>query len=298
VPQPIVAAILQPTERLSLERLADSFRQFADQIIDRLPHLLAALLFLAVTVLVARAVRRGVGKALRRTSTEAHVELLVAKLAYAAAMTVGLVVALSILGVNLGVLVGSLGLASVALGFALQDIVSNFAAGVVLLLEHPFTRGDHIAVEGTEGTVEDINVRATQLRTPDGQQVLVPNKLLFTNVLTNASATMRRRGEVLLEVPRGQDAARARELLRAAAAGVKGVGDDPPPRLLTEDLGQDVLSLRLWFWVDPRADDLLRVRSEVLEAAEAALRDAGLLAAPEEPPASPQPAAGAHPPRG
>jgi small conductance mechanosensitive channel len=142
-------------------------------------------------------------------------------------------------------------------------------------------------------------VRATQLRTPDGQQVLVPNKLLFTNVLTNASATMRRRGEVLLEVPQGQDAARARELLLAAAAGVKGVGEDPPPRLLTEDLGQDVLNLRLWFWVDPRADDLLRVRSEVLEAAEAALRDAGLLAAPAgEPPASPQPTADAHPPRG
>ena len=295
--QPSLAAVLEP-QPVTLHGLAESFRQFGEELVGHLPNLVTALLFLAVTVLVARAVRRGVGKALRRTSTEAHVELLVAKLAYAAAMTVGMVVTLSILGVNLGVLVGSLGLASVALGFALQDIVSNFAAGVVLLLEHPFTRGDHIAVEGTEGTVEDINVRATQLRTPDGQQVLVPNKLLFTNVLTNASATMRRRGEVLLEVPRGQDAARARELLRAAAAGVKGVGDDPPPRLLTEDLGQDVLSLRLWFWVDPRADDLLRVRSEVLEAAEAALRDAGLLAAPEEPPASPQPTAGAHPPRG
>jgi small conductance mechanosensitive channel len=225
-------------------------------------------------------VRRGVGRALRRTSTEAHVELLMAKLAYLAVMTVGLVVALSILGVNLGVLVGSLGLASVALGFALQDIVSNFAAGVVLLLEHPFTRGDYIAVEGTEGTVEDVKVRATQLRTPDGQQVLVPNKVLFTNVISNSSATMRRRGEVHLEVPYGQEAARARELLLAAAAGVKGVDEDPPPRVLTEDLGQGALSLRLWFWVDPRADDLLRVRSEVLEAAEAALREAGVLAAP------------------
>jgi small conductance mechanosensitive channel len=278
--------------------LVDSFQQFADQLVARLPYLLAALLLLVVTVLVARVVRRGVGRALRRTSTEAHVELLVAKLAYSAVLTVGLVVALSILGVNLGVLVGSLGLASVALGFALQDIVSNFAAGVVLLLEHPFTRGDHIAVEGTEGTVEDIKVRATQLRTPDGQQVLVPNKLLFTNVLANASATMRRRGEVLLEVPLGQDAARARELLLAAATGVDGVADDPPPRVLTEDLGEDALSLRLWFWVDPRAADLLRVRSEVLEAAEAALRDAGLLAAPAEPQAPPQPVADARPPRG
>jgi small conductance mechanosensitive channel len=272
----MLAAILEPTEPLSLDGLAESFQEFGRQFVGWLPHLLAALLFLVLTVLVARFVRRGVGKALRRTSTEAHVELLMAKLAYSAVMTVGVVVALSVGGVNLGVLVGSLGLATVALGFALQDIVSNFAAGIVLLLEHPFTRGDYIATDGAEGTVEDIRVRATQLRSPDGQRVLVPNKQLFTNVLTNSSATMRRRVEVLLDLPYGQDAARARELLLAAAAGVDGVSDDPAPRLLTEDLGESALRLRLWFWVDPRAADLVRVRSAVLEATEAALREASL----------------------
>jgi small-conductance mechanosensitive channel len=282
----LLAAILEPTEPLTLEHLGDSFRQFGGQFIDWLPRLLAALLSLVLTVLVARAVRRGVGRAVRRTSTEPHVELLLAKLAYSAVATVGVVVALSVGGVNLGVLVGSLGLATVALGFALQDIVSNFAAGIVLLLEHPFTRGDHIATNGAEGTVEDIRVRATQLRSPDGQRVLVPNKQLFTNVLTNSSATMRRRVEVLLDFPYGQDAARARELLLAAAAGVDGVSDDPAPRLLTEDLGETALSLRLWFWVDPRAADLVRVRSAVLEATEAALREASLLAADANPPRS------------
>jgi len=272
----LLAAILEPTEPLTLERLADSFRQFGGQFIDRLPRLLAALLVLVVTVLVARAVRRGVGRALRRASTEPHLELLLAKLAYFAVVTVGVVVALSFGGVNLGWLVGSLGLATVALGFALQDIVSNFAAGIVLLLEHPFTRGDYIATDGAEGTVEDVRVRATQLRSPDGQRVLVPNKQLFTNVLTNASATMRRRLEVVLELPYGHDAAKARELLLAAATGVDGVSDDPAPRLLTEDLGESTLSLRLWFWVDPRAADVVRVRSAVLEAAETALREASL----------------------
>jgi small conductance mechanosensitive channel len=271
----LLAAVLEPQE-LSVKGLADSFRQFGERLVGHLPSLLAAVLFLVLTVLVARAVRKGVGRALRRTSTEAHVELLVAKLAYFAVFVVGVVIALSLGGVNLGVLVGSLGLATVALGFALQDIVSNLAAGIVLLLEHPFTKGDYIATDGAEGTVEDIRVRATQLRSPDGQRVLVPNKLLFTNVVTNASATMRRRVEIVLELPYGQDAAKARELLLAAAKGVDGVSEDPPPRLLTEDLGENALSLRLWFWVDPRAADLVRVRSAVLEATEAALRDASL----------------------
>jgi small conductance mechanosensitive channel len=272
---PLLAAILQPAEPLA-DRLQDSFGQFGERLVKQLPNLLAAVLFLVLTVLVARTVRKVVGRALRRTSTEAHVELLVAKLAYFAVFVVGAVIALSLGGVNLGVLVGSLGLATVALGFALQDIVSNLAAGVVLLLEHPYTRGDYIAVDGAEGTVEDIRVRATQLRSPDGQRVLVPNKLLFTNVLTNASATMRRRVEVVLELPYGQDIAKARELLLAAATGVDGVSDDPPPRLLTEDLGESALSLRLWFWVDPRVVDPVRVRSAVLEATSAALREASL----------------------
>jgi small-conductance mechanosensitive channel len=224
-----------------------------------------------------------VERALRRTDAERHVVVVVATLAFYAAGAVGLVVALSIGGVNLGILIGSLGLATVALGFALQDIVSNFSAGIVLLLEHPFTEGDHIAIDEAEGQVEEIRVRATRLRAPDGQLVIVPNKLLFTQVLTNSSATMRRRVVVPLEVPYGQDAARARELLLATAAEAEGVSDDPAPRLLTDDLGQDARRLRLTFWVDSRSHDPQRVRSELLDDAEQRLRAAGISLAPAEP---------------
>jgi small conductance mechanosensitive channel len=230
-----------------------------------------------LTVVVARLVRHGVERAMRRADAERHVVVVVPTLAYYAAIVLGLVVSFALGGVDLGVLVGSLGLATIALGFALQDIVSNFSAGIVLLLEHPFTEGDHIAIPEAEGEVEEIRVRATRLRAPDGQLVVVPNKLLFTQVLTNSSATMRRLIEVPLEIPYGQDAARARELLLAAAAEVEGVSTDPAPRLLTQDLGQGARSLRLSFWVDSRSHDPGRVRSELLDAAEQRLRDAALL---------------------
>ena len=137
------------------------------------------------------------------------VRVVVVNLVFYAVTTVGLVVSFAVGGVNLGLLVGSLGLATVALGFALQDIVSNFTAGIVLLLEHPFTEGDHIAIAEAEGEVEEIRVRATRLRAPDGQLLVVPNKLLFTQVVRNSTATMRRRVEVLVEVPYGQDPAPA-----------------------------------------------------------------------------------------
>jgi small conductance mechanosensitive channel len=272
-----LASILEPVSALSVDGLVDSFRQYAEGLEQRLPNLLAAVVALALTVVLARVARRGVERALQRADAEPHVRVVVATLAFYVAVAVGLVVALSLGGVNLGLLVGSLGLATVALGFALQDIVGNFSAGIVLLLEHPFTEGDHIAIAEAEGEVEEIRVRATRLRAPDGQLVIVPNKLLFTQVLTNSTATMRRRVEVPLELPYGQDGARARELLLAAAAEVEGVSDDPAPRLLTQDLGQGARRLLLWFWVDARSDDPLRVRSEVLDAAERRLREAELL---------------------
>jgi len=264
-------------------RLAESFREFGDGFVNRLPYLVAAVVAIVLTVVVARLVRSMVDRALRRGRAERHVVVVVATLAYYAAVALGLLVSLSLGGVNLGVLVGSLGLATVALGFALQDIVSNFTAGIVLLLEHPFTEGDHIAIAEAEGEVEEIRVRATRLRAPDGQLVLVPNKLLFTQVLTNSTATMRRRVEVLLEVPYGQDAARATEILLEVAAGLEGVSDDPEPRLLTQQLGQGARRLRLTFWVDSRSDDPDRVRSELLDTAEKRLRDAGVSLAPVEP---------------
>jgi len=255
-----------------VEGLVGSFKRFGDRFIELLPNLLAALVFLALTVFLARLVRRGVEAGLRRTSTEAYVHLLVGKIAYFGAMLLGLVIALSIGGVSLGWVVGSLGLVTVALGLALQDILSNFVAGIVLLLEHPFTRGDEIAIAEVEGTVEDIRVRATQLRTADGQQVLIPNKLLFTSVLWNSTATMHRRVEVSLHVPGTEVSPKLRERLLEVASGVTGVSDDPAPRLLVQNLDDDRIELLLWFWVDPRRHpELQRVRSEVLEGTQAVL---------------------------
>ena len=277
-----LASVLDPADELSLEGVADSFHQFAEGFVRRLPYLVSAVVALVLAAVVARLVRQGVERALRRGRAERHVEVVVGTLAYYVAIAFGLVVALSLGGVNLGVLVGSLGLATVALGFALQDIVSNFTAGIVLLLEHPFTEGDHIAIADAEGDVEEIRVRATRLRAPDGQLVLVPNKLLFTQVVSNSTAAVRRRVEVRLEMPYGQDAARARELVLAAASEAEGVCEDPAPRLFTQDLGQGARRLRLVFWVDSRGSDPQGVRSELLEEAERRLRDAGISLTPVE----------------
>jgi small conductance mechanosensitive channel len=270
--------ILGEPVTLSPGGVSDAFREFAERLVAKVPNLVTAVVVLLLTVLVARLVRRGIDTALRRTSTEAHVNLLVAKLGFFGVLVVGAVVTLSIAGANISVLVGSLGLVTVALGFALQDILSNFVAGIVLLLEHPFTKGDHIVTAEAAGTVEDIRVRATRLRTSDGQLVVVPNKLLFTEVLKNSSATTGRRLEVAVRVPHGQDLARIREALPDIPRAVDGVLAAPAPRVLTTDLATDALELRLLVWTDPRASDLERVRSELLDAVERVLGELGVRA--------------------
>jgi small-conductance mechanosensitive channel len=254
--------------------LAQVYRDFWDRLVAQTPYIVAGVVVMLLSVYLGRLLRRVVERTLRRTSTEAHVHLVVGKLVYFGTILVGLVAGLSIAGVNLTVLVGSLGLASVGLGFALSDILSNFVAGIALLLEHPFTRDDYIITRDAQGSVEDIRVRATVLRTPDGQKVLIPNKLLFTDVLTNASATSRRRLEVIINVPYTEDTQRIRELLLDALTEVEGVEPEPAPQLMTQDFGQGALQLMMWFWVDPRTTDMLRVRSQVLDAIERTLRAA------------------------
>jgi small conductance mechanosensitive channel len=254
--------------------LIKSFEGFLDRLVERLPLILTGLVAVVVTLYLARLLQHVVERTLRRTSTEAHVHLVVGKMAYFGTVMIGLIVGLAIAGVNLAVLAGSIGLASVGLGFALSDILSNFIAGIALLLEHPFTRNDYIITRDAQGTVEDIRVRATVLRTPDGQKVLIPNKLLFTDVLTNASATQRRRLEVRVNVPYDEDTEQIRDLLLRATVAVDGVEEEPPPQLLTQDFGQGALQLMMWFWVDPRTTDMLRVRSEVVAAIERTLREA------------------------
>lgn len=261
-------------EPRDVQDLEQAFTDFINKIEARFWFVVAALVVLLVSVLVARLVRRGVERWVQRSSTEAHIHLVIAKLAYGAVVVLGVLIAVAVIGVNLGVLVGSLGLASLAVGFAMQDVLGNFIAGIALLLEHPFTKGDYVITQEAQGTVEDIRIRATHLRTPDGQLVLVPNKLLFGAVVTNASATNRRRLQVAVNIPYTEDPEQTRALLLEATQSVEGVVDDPAPQLLTQDFGQGAVQMLVWFWVNPTTVDMLRVRSQVLEVIERTLREA------------------------
>jgi small conductance mechanosensitive channel len=139
----------------------------------------AFIVFLLGASLAKSMVRRFVG----RRKTHKNLSVLLGQVAYVTALILGFLIAVSIMAPSFHAsdLIKILGIGSVAIGFAFQNILQNFLAGILLLLQEPFELGDWISVTGLEGRVDDIQARATIVVTQDGLRVVIPNAVLFTN---------------------------------------------------------------------------------------------------------------------
>lgn len=253
-----------------------AFARLAESAITVVPRAIAALLVIAAFGLLATAVRWLLRVLFRRVVSDLTLENLVKQLAYYAVWALGILVAVDALGFRPQTVVTGLGLTSLALGFALKDIISNFVSRLLILALRPFQIGDQIVVQGVEGSVERIRLRATEIRTYDGRLVLVPNADLFTSRLTNNTASPVRRGRVRLFLGYDADARRAMEVIRQAAAGAEGVLANPLPGVRIAELGQDDLVLEVRFWADSRRSDFVATRAAVRAAVVEAMRRAGI----------------------
>ena len=142
-----------------------------------------SLLILFVFWVLAAMARKVVRKAGATAGIDSSVINLLARSAYIVLMVVGLVTALGTLGIDVSAIVASLGLTGFAVGFALKDSISNLLSGVLILIHQPFNVGDSIKVKTFEGLVTAIDLRYTRLE-QDGEKILVPNSLLFTNPIS------------------------------------------------------------------------------------------------------------------
>ncbi len=154
-------------------------------LIQAVPRLLEAALIGVGTVLVLRVVRSWLARALDRSRIDPGTRILVVRSTSIALAVVGAVAVLGTLGVDPTALAAVVGVAGLALSLAIQDILKNFFSGVYLLLERPFRVGDVIKVKDQQGIVEHIGVRTTALRTVENVQVLVPNAIVFAEVVAN-----------------------------------------------------------------------------------------------------------------
>jgi small-conductance mechanosensitive channel len=179
-----LAAAIQANPAQAAQTDVVSFR---DWLTGQWPVAVQALLVVVVTLIVRRLADRWVGSALLRARVDTGTQILVRRGLSVVIIVLGVLIVLGTLGAPPASLVTIVGAVGLAFSLAIQDILKNFFSGVYLLLERPFRVGDTIRVKDQEGIVENIGVRTTMLRTTDNVQVLVPNALIFAEIVSNRS---------------------------------------------------------------------------------------------------------------
>ncbi len=173
--------------------------------------------------------------------------------------------------VHPGDVFATLGLGSVAIGFAFKDILQNLLAGLLLLVRRPYQRGDQIVVKGFEGTVEQIESRATFLKTYDGLRVIIPNSDVYTSPVVVKTAYETHRDELVVGIGYGDDPAEAVAYFRAAVAAVEGVASEPPVEVIPWALNDSTLDLKVRWWGDsPRIEQVVLKGRVILAVAQTA----------------------------
>jgi small conductance mechanosensitive channel len=257
----------------------EQIQRMVSVFLQRLPYLAVALLVFVAFYLAAKVLRGVTRRIFQKRTRHRNVGFVVGRLAQGALVMLGLLVALVIALPTFrpGQLVQLLGISSVAVGFAFRDILQNFLAGILLLLTEPFRIGDQIRFGEYEGIVEDIQTRATMLRTYDSRRIVIPNAELFTNSVTVNTAYEHRRLEYDVGIGYGDDTERAKELMLEAMKGVEGVLADPAPDVLLVGLAGSTVNLRARWWIEPpRRSDALDTQDRVLLAIKKTLSANGI----------------------
>lgn len=192
----------------------------------------------------------------------------------AVAVSVGLTIAFP--SVRFSSILGGLGIASVAIGIAAQSVLGNLFAGVLTVYREPFRAGDQVAIGDVSGTVIDVNLRETVVRTFDGKRVLIPNSVAHSGVITVQTGYERIRSTVLIGVAYETDFERARQVALEAVRAVPSVHHDPPPRALIMEVGSSTVNIAVMFWSGSRQMETNEALDAVIPAVLTAFRDAGI----------------------
>ena len=233
------------------ELVSGKLEEWLTTTIEMLPNLAVALLVVIIFYAIAKGIRKFVGKVLSKVTTNKTVTSLAQTVLGVLVIGIGVFFALSIL--NLDGMVTSLlagaGIIGLALGFAFQDIASNFISGVLLSVRHPFGIGDIIETNDLFGTVEKLNLRNTVIRTPQGQIIYVPNKVVYENPFTNYTKNGERRIDLACGVSYGDDLEKARKVAIEAIEGLEHRDTSRDVELYYDEFGGSSVNFKLRFWI-------------------------------------------------
>ena len=246
------------------------------QLVYAIPNILTALLIFLASLYLARLLSGLLRRFLLRRRFVSNMAELLAQTLYWSILAIGGVMTLQRF-FDVTAFLAGLGILGFTVGFALQDVMKNFAAGIILLLQQPFRVGEAISVAGFEGTVLAIDLRATEMNTFDGRMVSIPNATVLTNPIINFTRAVHRRVDLKLPVAAGEDLEAVRRLILNAIRETPGAVSEPAPVVGVEEIGAASLNLLGQFWVDvtksnpdqARDAALTRIRMELEQHAAA-----------------------------
>jgi small conductance mechanosensitive channel len=246
-----------------------------DSMIGHAPYIAAGLVVLLVFVLIATAVSNMLIRVGRDTRIDQTLATLFARLSQTSIMLVGLLVAAVIMLPNFRPVdaLAGMGIASVAIGFAMKDVLQNFFSGMLILWRKPFRIGDEIRLSQFEGTVIDINIRATQLRTYSGTVAVIPNSEIYTSAIEVLTARSERRVEVIVGIGYGASLPRAKSLILDVLKKMDGVTS---PAVYVSNFSPSTIDLRIHFWSGARQYKVLQNTDHALIRIKEALDAAGI----------------------
>lgn len=257
--------------------LDERVRELGREAIALAPNLLAAVIMLVVTWLVAMGLAALIARLLRKSGRRPSLVEAMRKVVKIFVWVVGILVAATLLFPSLtpsGLLAG-LGIGSLAIGLAFKDIFENFLAGLLILLRKPMTIGDDIECEDVRGKVEHISMRDTFVRKRSGELVLVPNSYLFKNPLKILTDQELRRISIIVGVAYGEDVDRSRDVILNAVEGLETVADKPV-QVFAREFNSSSIDFMVRWWTDATPIGEHRSRDKVVASVKRALDGAGI----------------------
>ena len=267
---------IEETWNLLMAKLLGWTRDF----ILLLPNLAVAVLVLVGFWLVAKLVRSLLLRLLSRVSHSEQVTRLLAQTVFMAFLAAGFFISLGIVGLQKTVasLLAGAGILGLALGFAFQDIAANFMAGIYLSIERPFRVGHLIQTKDFLGVVQRVHLRWTEVATPQGQLVLIPNKQVFENPIINYSTSEKRRVDIKLGVSYSDDLAKVRQVTLKTLEQISVRQPDTEVETFFERFGDSsiILVARFWIAFTSKQAEYLAAQSEAMEKLKQAYEDNGI----------------------
>ena len=236
-------------------------------------QVIGAIAVLIIGRWAAGMLKRGATRALERAGTDATLVPFLSSMVYYLVLAVVLIAVLGLFGIETTSLVAVLATAGLAVGLALQGTLSNFSSGVMLLLFRPFRVGDFVDVAGVKGSVVEIGIFTTVLKTPDNVKIIVPNSSIYGSTITNYAAYDTRRNDLVIGVSYGDDLADAEAAIRRVIDADARVLKDPEPVIAVAELADSSVNFVVRPWCN--ASDYWALRFDLTRQIKAELEKSG-----------------------